>query len=99
MGGADKNLDMSGLAKEIPKYCKAVVLLSGTGTKKFKNDFADLAKGLPEFDNLKSAVKAAVSLCKKGDTLILSPSFASFGMFKNEYDRGEKFIRLIKALK
>ena len=41
----------------------------------------------------------AFKLCKKGDTLILSPAFASFGMFKNEFDRGDKFNKIIRALK
>ena len=37
MGGADKNLDMSELMEEIPKYCKAVFLLPGTGSDKIFN--------------------------------------------------------------
>jgi UDP-N-acetylmuramoylalanine--D-glutamate ligase len=36
---------------------------------------------------------------KKGDVLVLSPGFASFGMFINEFDRGDKFVKLIKSLK
>lgn len=93
LGGADKNLNMSGLMEEIPKYCKNVVWLSGSGTEKinFKKDFI--------FDNLKKAVKKALSLCQKGDILLFSPAFASFGMFKNEFDRGDKFINLVKGLK
>src|SRR3989344_9525030 len=34
MGGTDKGLDMSKLVAEIPKHCKAVVLLKETGTEK-----------------------------------------------------------------
>ena len=98
-GGADKGLDMSGLMKEIPKYCKSAVLLSGSGTEKLKKNFGKQTEKMPVFDNLKSAVKQALALCKRGDTLILSPGFASFGMFKNEYDRGEQFNKIIKSLK
>lgn len=99
MGGADKTLDMSGLIKGIPNYCRAVILLSGTGTEKLKENFKEEVKDWLEFDNLKDAVKKALSLCRKGDNLILSPAFASFGMFKNEYDRGEKFVKIVKKLK
>ena len=99
MGGADKNIDMFGLVKEIPKYTKAVLLLAGTGTEKLKNNFSRQTKDIPTFDNLKEAVNQAIKLCRKGDTLVLSPAFASFGMFKNEYDRGDKFNKLIKILK
>jgi len=93
LGGADKSLDMSGLMKEIPKYCKNTVWLAGSGTDKicFKKDYI--------FDNFKKAVEKAVGLCKGGDTLLFSPAFASFGMFKNEYDRGDRFMKLIKNLK
>jgi UDP-N-acetylmuramoylalanine--D-glutamate ligase len=98
-GGADKNLGMADLMKEIPKYCKKVILLSGTGTEKLKVDFPKQTKYFVEFDNLKDAVKEGINKCEKGDTLVLSPAFASFGMFKNEFDRGDQFDALIKKLK
>jgi UDP-N-acetylmuramoylalanine--D-glutamate ligase len=99
MGGADKKIDMSGLIKEIPKYTKAIFLLAGTGTEKLKINFSKQTKDMPVFDNLKEAVAEAIKICKKGDTLVLSPAFASFGMFKNEYDRGDQFDEIIKNLK
>jgi hypothetical protein len=34
MGGADKNLDPIKMLKLIPRYCKTVVFLPGTGTEK-----------------------------------------------------------------
>jgi UDP-N-acetylmuramoylalanine--D-glutamate ligase len=97
LGGADKTLDMSELVKEIPKYCKKVVLLAGTGTKKVES-LKSKVKSM-EVNNLKEAVKHALEGAKRGDTLLFSPAFASFGMFKNEFDRGEQFIRIIKKLK
>ena len=99
MGGADKNLGMADLIKEIPKYCKEVILLSGTGTEKLKKDFPKQTKDHTEFNNLRDAVKEGIKKSVKGDTLILSPAFASFGMFKNEFDRGDKFNKIIRALK
>lgn len=94
MGGADKNLDMSGLIKEIPKYCKKVVLLAGTGTEKLGGKIDGIV-----VKSLKEGLLEALKWVKKGDVLLLSPGFASFGMFKNEFDRGEQFVRFIKALK
>ncbi|MEK7581909.1 MAG: UDP-N-acetylmuramoyl-L-alanine--D-glutamate ligase [Patescibacteria group bacterium] len=93
IGGADKGLDMSALVKKIPKYCKAVIFLSGSGTKKLEK-----IKNIREYDNLRSAVKKAYEIAKKGDIVLLSPAFASFGMFKNEYDRGEQFNRIVSRL-
>ncbi len=94
-GGSDKNLDMSLLITAVPKYTKNVILLTGTGTESIKSKI----KGFIEVDNLKKAVMCAKSLAKKGDIILLSPAFASFGMFKNEYDRGEQFIKIVKSLK
>ena len=37
------------------------------------------------------AVSKAVELAKDGDYVLLSPGCASFGMFKNEFDRGDQF--------
>lgn len=94
MGGTDKNLDMSGLIKEIPKYCKKVVLLSGTGTEKLGGKIdGQVVK------SLKEGILEALKGSKKGDVLLFSPAFTSFGMFKNEFDRGEQFCKIIKGLK
>ncbi len=51
-----------------------------------------------ETNSLKDAVSEALSLSEKGDILLFSPAFASFGMSKNEYDRGERFVKLINSL-
>lgn len=97
-GGSDKYLDMSELIKTFPKYCKEVILLTGTGTDKLKKDFSNKTKSLKEFSDLLSAIKYALTVCQRGDYLIFSPAFASFGMFKNEFDRGDKFVKIIKNL-
>lgn len=97
-GGADKGLDTIGLEKAINKYCKKVILLSGTGTDKLiqKNKFK-----IPIMmsSNLKYAVKSGQKGVKKGDILLFSPAFASFGMFDNEYDRNDQFMKIVKKLK
>ena len=97
-GGADKGLDTSGLVKEISKYCKEVILLPGTGTDKLINNYKLLIKNYIAKD-LKDAVAHAVKDAKKGDILLFSPAFASFGMFANEYDRNDQFMKIVKKLK
>jgi UDP-N-acetylmuramoylalanine--D-glutamate ligase len=44
-------------------------------------------------------VKKSLGLASRGDIILFSPAFTSFGMFNNEYDRGEKFMKVIKSLK
>lgn len=86
-GGADKNIDTTELVDEIRKYCKAVILLDGTGTDLIKDKLEAVV-----FDNMEEAVKAGLATGESGDTLLFSPAFASFGLFKNEYDRNDIFL-------
>jgi UDP-N-acetylmuramoylalanine--D-glutamate ligase len=94
MGGADKDLEMSGLISEIHKSAKRVTLLSGTGT----NRIAPLLPDAQVFDNLAMAFKDAQTHADPGDVILFSPAFASFGMFTNEYDRGDQFVSLVQGI-
>ncbi len=98
-GGADKGLDMSALAQEISRCCKAVVFLAGSGTEKLTYNLKPITYNLTKTRTLKIALDHAVRSARIGDTILFSPAFASFDMFKNEYDRGERFNRLVRRLK
>lgn len=93
MGGADKQLDLTKLLDELPMLVKRTELLAGTGTDRIRDK-------LPEaevFDNLVAAVGNARRHAQPGDAIVLSPAFASFGMFQNEFDRGDQFRTLIET--
>lgn len=94
MGGADKGLDMRPLIEEAQIRAKHIVLLQGSGTKLLATYLQDA----PVYDNLESAVRDAAAHAGSGDSVVLSPGFASFGMFKNEYDRGDQYDAIVKAL-
>ncbi|MCX6787552.1 MAG: UDP-N-acetylmuramoyl-L-alanine--D-glutamate ligase [Candidatus Kaiserbacteria bacterium] len=91
MGGADKSLDMSALLAKLPEV-KRVILLAGSGTERIHGELSDA----PVYDTLASAVDDAFAHASEGDTILFSPAFASFGMFKNEYDRGDQFNELVQ---
>ncbi len=93
MGGADKGLDMVELVAEMRRKCKRVVLLTGTGTDRIKKELLDAKI----FDSLREALFSAVDAAESGDIILFSPAFASFGMFKNEYDRNDQFLELIRT--
>jgi UDP-N-acetylmuramoylalanine--D-glutamate ligase len=93
MGGADKNLKMDEFFAAIPQFTKRVELLAGTGTDRVRAELPDAAV----FDNLVSAVGNARRHAAPGDVILFSPAFASFGMFKNEYDRGDQFNALVHS--
>lgn len=92
MGGADKGLRMDELVARIPTHTDDIIFLSGSGTDRVRAAFPDA----PVYDSLKTAVAHAVAIAEEGDSVLLSPAFASFGMFQNEYDRGDQFASLVK---
>ncbi len=92
MGGADKGLVMNALFDELPHAVKHVILLAGTGTDRIRSKLPSATI----YASLEKAVEAAFREAEAGDTILLSPAFASFGMFKNEYDRGDQFMALVK---
>ncbi len=91
MGGADKGLDMNALQTAIRTFAKKVIYLDGSGTDRVKGEASS-------YDSLTEAVEAAFGAAQKGDTILFSPAFASFGMFKNEYDRNDQFKQIVAEL-
>ena len=93
MGGMDKNLDVSDLNKILSKKTKKILLTPGSGSDKIKG------VKIKKVADLKEAVAKSIKEAKKGDVVLFSPGFASFNMFNNEYDRGEKFMKIVQNLK
>lgn len=100
-GGADKNLDFKNLAKVIAEKVKYLILLSGTATEALKKNVEKHALDLPItiVHSMAQAVQLAQKQAEKNDLVLLSPACASFGMFENEFDRGEKFNKEVQTLK
>ncbi len=93
-GGAYKDIDPALLLEEIPQYCKQVILLPGTGTER-------VVHALPEAQvvaNMAEAVMAGLAVGEPGDVLLFSPGFASFGLFKNEYERNDAFVQCVNHI-
>jgi len=97
-GGSDKKLDLTNFVKAVNKSCKFVSLIPGTGTDILLKDY-DLKVPNEVGAHLKQVVDNAVKNAKKGDIILFSPAFASFGMFNNEYERNDLFMKIIKKLK
>ncbi|MDA3809355.1 MAG: UDP-N-acetylmuramoyl-L-alanine--D-glutamate ligase [Spirochaetaceae bacterium] len=97
-GGTDKKLDFS-ILSEILNIPRGLYLLEGSGTDKLiKILKRDNQKWHGPYSTLKEALDDSVRNAKEGDSIILSPGCASFGMFLNEFDRGDKFKELVQNL-
>jgi UDP-N-acetylmuramoylalanine--D-glutamate ligase len=91
-GGSDKGLDMSDFVNEAKIRAKKIIMLSGNGTDRIKNKFPKASI----YDSLNKAIGDALNSATNQDIILFSPAFASFGMFRNEYDRGDKFNEIAK---
>ncbi|HWP61527.1 MAG TPA: UDP-N-acetylmuramoyl-L-alanine--D-glutamate ligase [Candidatus Paceibacterota bacterium] len=101
IGGSDKGLPLEELAAEIQNNTSHVVLLEHPnylGTEKLGMVLKQQGVNFEKAADLQQALSLARSNTKEGDTILFSPAFASFGMFKNEYDRNDTFVRLVNEL-
>lgn len=97
-GGYDKKLSVDQFSKALIKYAFAVVFLPGEASTKIKNQISK-AKNFIQIKDMTRAVKVAYKLVKPNGIVLLSPGAASFGLFKHEFDRGDKFVTAVKKLK
>lgn len=101
MGGADKELEYAELANEFKKMKASVgaFVFPGNASDKLIKEFARQGIVYEEVPDMKTAVQRASETAQSGDAVILSPGAASFGLFKNEFDRGERFVTLVRKMK
>ena len=97
-GGASKELSLENFAKTIKEKCQKIALLEGSDTDRLR-ELLDKELVVGVFKDLESAVKILYEQAEKGDVILLSPGSASFGMFQNEFDRGEQFNEIVNNLK
>ena len=87
-GGADKGLPIDALVDHIATHNIRAVLLKGTGSDRVLKTLPHL----PVAGSMPEAVQMVKNLSRDGDTILLSPAFASFGLFRNEYERNDQFM-------
>lgn len=97
-GGYDKDSEYEEWIEAFDGKVKKLVLLGQTREKiaetARKLGFEDIVL----VDSLEEAVKVCAELADEGEAVLLSPACASWGMFKNYEERGDKFKEYVKAL-
>lgn len=102
-GGYDKKIPYDVLGPVICQRVKKLVLLGATAPKikQAVTEAEEYKDGMPEIKeatDLKNAVDLAKEGAVSGDVVILCPASASFDMFKNFEERGNKFKELVNEL-
>jgi len=95
-GGRDKNSDFSFLRERIKSHVREIILI-GESAEKMKKSFTGIVP-LSLAADLDEAVAMAANRAQAGDVVLLSPACASFDMFEDYMDRGEKFKKLVHQL-
>ena len=104
-GGSDKELDFAALAAEITtsKNINFLILFNGAASGKIKLLLSEKSLASDKLRvlsaaNMDEAMRAALAAAAPGDIVLLSPGATSFGIFKNEYDRGDQFRAAVEKI-
>jgi len=100
-GGSEKNADFTNLGEEIVKSKVKSLILIGQTAKKIKESTLKAGfkgKIIEGLRNMEEIISLVFKEAEAGDTVLLSPGCASFGMFKDYKDRGKQFKKYVKAL-
>ncbi|MDY3550632.1 UDP-N-acetylmuramoyl-L-alanine--D-glutamate ligase [Riemerella anatipestifer] len=90
VGGMDKGNDYTEIEELVKKKVKAIVCL-GIDNQKIIDFFRDKKEFIYNTSSMEEAIKISKSIAEAGDAVLLSPCCASFDLFENYEDRGEKF--------
>lgn len=97
-GGWNGGGALQSFAHQMASKVKAAYLIGDTA-QALAREF-DLASATATiFNSLKDAVTEAVRTARRGDTILFSPGFSSFGMFNNFIHRGNCFDKTVLDLK
>ena len=102
-GGYDKHLDYTPIAKPIIENVSSLILIGATSKKIFSAVSQELEEegktlDIYQCESLEETVQTAYRVAKKGEIVLFSPASASFDMFKNFAERGNKFKDLVNKM-
>jgi UDP-N-acetylmuramoylalanine--D-glutamate ligase len=104
-GGYDKKIPYDNMGNVLLDRVKCLVLIGQTA-KHIEKSMIDAAKNrktteIPpvlKCETLEDAVAKAFLNASRGDVILLSPASASFDMFKNFEERGDRFKKIVEMM-
>ena len=101
IGGMDRGISYEALEEYLStSTVDNIILMEATGVRIYE----EIKKNYPSFNgierikvvpHLEDAVKLAKELTKEGQSCVMSPAAASYGIFKNFEERGDVFKKLV----
>ncbi len=95
-GGLGKGLDFSPLAEVVRGRLKSAILF-GRSAPQIRGILEEMVP-VEVVPSLEDAVCRASQIASPGDRVLLAPGCASFDMFRDFEERGDRFISLVEAM-
>jgi UDP-N-acetylmuramoylalanine--D-glutamate ligase len=103
-GGQLKGVDIEPLVADVAPRLRAVVLLGvdraqiAAALARHAPDIPVVEVSRPDDGAMSSVVEAAAGMARAGDTVLLAPAAASYDMFTDYAQRGERFAEAVRGL-
>ncbi|MGB9596978.1 MAG: UDP-N-acetylmuramoyl-L-alanine--D-glutamate ligase, partial [Candidatus Poribacteria bacterium] len=96
IGGRDKGNDYEPIIPLVKEKVRHLIII-GESADKIENSLGHFTKSI-RATTIDDAVNKAYNFAKSGETVLLSTACASFDMFRDYADRGNKFKEAVKRL-
>lgn len=102
LGGSDKGVSFDALARAIVDARPRVVLMGQMAPRiaaaiRALDPAFPLAPAPEQQQDFRAVMDAARALARPGDSVLLSPACASFGMFRDYKDRAAQFVSVVRS--
>lgn len=98
-GGTDSGSDYRALYSFLPQHVHTMVLIPGSGTMRERATIERMNRmEVISAPSLEEAARMALERAKKGDRVLFSPGFAAGGLDRSRKERGERFVKAVRAL-
>ena len=99
IGGADASHDYRELFIAVPQYAHTIISVPGSGTVKERYHIRNMEHvEVCDVPSIEEAVRLSLEKSRKGDRVLFSPAFDAIGVDASRKERGERFVKAVRAL-